>query len=64
MAMRKIRKKFTEEQVNELRSNKFTYDASPYTIQFTLEFKNLFIARYESGEPAKSIFEDLELEYK
>ena len=52
-------KKFTVEQMECLVSNPFTYKVTVYRISFTLEFKNLFLARYESGEAVKDIFTSL-----
>lgn len=47
-------KKFTPEQMDLLAANPFTL---PYL--HTLEFKNLFLARYETGEGAREIFQSL-----
>ena len=52
-------KRFTPEEVKQLASNPFTYRVSTSQISYTLEFKNLFLARYESGESVREIFQDL-----
>jgi len=52
-------KKFTREQMEILASNPFTYKVTAYRVSYTLEFKNLFLVRYESGEPVKEIFTSL-----
>ena len=48
--------KFTQEQVEQLAANPFTLSVTVYRISFTLEFKNLFLSRYENGESVKDIF--------
>jgi hypothetical protein len=52
-------KKFTPEQMECLAANPFTYKVTVHRISFTLEFKNLFLVRYESGEAVKDIFTSL-----
>ena len=52
-------KRFTPEEVKQLASNPFTYRVSASQISYTLEFKNLFLARYESGESVREIFQSL-----
>lgn len=42
-----------------LAANPFTYKVSALRISYTLEFKNLFLARFETGEPVKDIFSSL-----
>ena len=48
--------RFTPEQMKILSANPFTYKVSAICIHYTLEFKNLFLAHYEAGEPVKDIF--------
>ena len=48
--------RFTPEQMKILSANPFTYKVSAIYIHYTLEFKNLFLAHYEAGEPVKDIF--------
>ena len=48
--------KFTQEQVEQLAANPFTLSVTVHRISFTLEFKNLFLSRYENGESVKDIF--------
>lgn len=52
-------KKFPQEQMETLAANPFTYKINTYRISYTLEFKNLFLARYEAGESVREIFEAL-----
>lgn len=52
-------KKFTPEQLELLAENPFTYKVDVHRISYTLEFKNLFLARYEAGEGVREIFESL-----
>ena len=49
--------RFTPEQIQLLAANPFTFKVEPRHIWFTLEFKNLFLARYEAGETSMEIFE-------
>ncbi len=49
---------FTPEQVDILAANKFTAMVEPRYIYFTLEFKNLFLSRYEQGYSSREIFEE------
>ena len=50
---------FTPEQVEQLAANPFTLSVTTYRISYTLEFKNLFLSHYESGELVKDIFRQL-----
>jgi len=53
-------KKFTPEQIKILAANPFTYKVNAMRITYTLEFKNLFMSRYEAGyETMIEIFESL-----
>lgn len=51
--------KFTPEQMEILAANPFTRRVTVYRISYTLEFKNLFLAQYESGESVHDIFHSL-----
>lgn len=51
--------KFTPEQMEILAANPFTYKVTALRISYTLEFKNIFLARFEAGEPVKDIFSSL-----
>lgn len=42
-----------------LAANQFTQRLTVCRISFTLEFKNLFLAKYESGETVRDIFTEL-----
>ena len=59
MKGRRRRIKFTDEQIKELSENPFTSEVTYYHIYFTLEFQNLFLARYEKGESSVEIFESM-----
>lgn len=59
MEYKQHRKKFTPEEIEVLASNPFTSKVDFYHIQFTLEFQNIFLARYEAGESGMEIFMDL-----
>ena len=48
---------FTPEQVEILAANKFTARVNCRQIFYTLEFKNLFMSRYEQGDTSIEIFE-------
>lgn len=48
--------RFTTEQIEILAANPFTFKVTPRHIWFTLEFKNLFLARFEAGETSMEIF--------
>lgn len=52
-------KKFTTEEMAVLAANQFTYNVTASQILYTLEFKNIFLARYEAGEGVREIFESL-----
>ena len=57
-------KKFTREEMEILTANPFTYKVNSRHIFYTLEFKNLFLARYEAGEGVREIFESLGYDVK
>ena len=59
--MRKVHSptKFTLEQMKLLAENPFTHRVTETYISYTLEFKNIFLARYEAGEMVKDIFVSL-----
>ncbi|MBQ6503366.1 MAG: hypothetical protein IJI57_05585 [Flexilinea sp.] len=48
---------FTPEQMDILAANKFTAKVNRRQIIFKLEFKNLFLSRYEQGYTSVEIFE-------
>ena len=51
------KKFFTEEQQRELNSNPYVYKVSKSTLRVTKEFKQIFLAAYDSGERVQEIFE-------
>lgn len=53
------RRKFTPEEIEALSANPFTSKVDFYHIWFTLEFQNIFLARYEAGDSSREIFADL-----
>ena len=52
-------KSFTEEEILELKSNKYTHTVSASTISFTAEFKEKFWAMYKTGYKPKQILGQL-----
>ena len=48
---------FTPEQIETLAANQFTAKVNARQIIFTLEFKNIFLSRYEQGDTSVEIFE-------
>lgn len=59
MGQRYHHRKFTPEEIETLAANPFTSKVDFHHIWFTLEFQNLFLARYENGETSSEIFTDL-----
>lgn len=49
---------FTEEQLLLLRSNPYVYSVTAARLQFTKEFKEIFMTSYNSGETPRKILED------
>jgi len=47
---------FTEEQMEQLRANKYVRKVSSSTVRFTEEFKRYFYQKYKAGMTARSIF--------
>lgn len=52
-------RRFTQEEREILASNPFTSRVDWHHIWFTLEFQNIFLARYEQGETSTEIFADM-----
>ena len=52
-------KSFSDEEILELKSNKYTHTVSTATISFTAEFKEKFWAMYKTGYKPKQIFRQL-----
>ena len=50
MGRHKAKRVFTEEEMEALRNNPYTYRVTPSTISFTKEFKEKFWADYQAGE--------------
>ena len=48
--------RFTEEQVNNLRSNPYVEAVTDKRITYSREFKDLFISRYQDGIEPRQIF--------
>ncbi len=46
---------FTQEEVEELRGNKYTYSVTERTLCFTKEFKELFMFEFKNGKRPKQI---------
>ena len=49
------KKVFTEEEMEMLRNNPYTYSVTPSTLYFTKEFKELFWQEYQKGEVPRQI---------
>ena len=52
-------KSFTEEEIVELKNNKYTHTVSASSISFTAEFKEKFWAMYKAGYKPKQIIKQL-----
>lgn len=52
------RKPFTDEQMLMLRQNPYTYSVTPYQLNLTKEFKEIFYSEYQEGELPRKILED------
>ena len=50
---------FTEEEIEQLRKNPYTYEVNRRTISFTAEFKEAFLQLFEDGMTAKQAVEEL-----
>ncbi len=51
------KKVFTPEEVELLRSNRFTFAVTPHILSFTKEFKELFWKEYQAGAIPRQILE-------
>lgn len=51
-------KRFTAEELEILRSNPYTYKATPAQLRFTAEFKEHFWSEYENGALPKDILRE------
>ena len=49
------KKVFTDEEMEMLRNNPYTYSVTPSTLYFTKEFKELFWQEYQKGEVPRQI---------
>lgn len=52
-------KKYTQKQIKELKSNPYTLKVDEKRIFFTIEFKKVFWAKYQTGISPRAIFKDL-----
>ena len=52
------KKVFTDQEVELLRSNQYTYLVTPRKLLFTKEFKELFWSEYQSGVLPRTILEN------
>ena len=57
-------RQFTQEEMEILRSNRYTYSVTPNSISFTIEFKKEFWKRYQAGENPRDIVEALGYDYQ
>ena len=51
------KKVFTNQEVEMLRGNQYTYAVTPHILSFTKEFKELFWAEYQAGAIPRQILE-------
>ena len=51
------KKVFTNEEVEMLRNNPYTYAVTPHILSFTKEFKELFWKEYQEGGIPRQILE-------
>ena len=51
------KKVFTDQEVEILRSNQYTYLVTPRKLCFTREFKELFLSEYQAGAVPRNILE-------
>ena len=51
------KKVFTDEEMEMLRNNPYTYSVTPSTLYFTKEFKELFWQEYQKGEVPRQILD-------
>ena len=51
------KKVFTNEEMDMLRSNPYTYAVTPHILSFTKEFKELFWKEYQAGKVPRQILE-------
>lgn len=51
------KKVFTNEEIEMLRSNPYTYTVTPHILSFTKEFKELFWNEYQAGAVPRQILE-------
>lgn len=51
------KKVFTNEEIEKLRHNPYTYTVTPHVISFTKEFKELFWKEYQTGANPRQILE-------
>lgn len=52
------RKPFTDEQIQILRQNPYTYSVNRLRLSFTKEFKEIFYSEYQAGELPRQILAD------
>ena len=52
------RKPFTDEQIQMLRQNPYTYSVNRLRLAFTKEFKEIFYSEYQAGELPRQILAD------
>jgi len=59
-----IKSKFTEEQITELRSNKYVIKCSDKSITYSKEFKLLAVKQYLEGKSGSQIFREAGFDLK
>ncbi|HEC2152103.1 TPA: IS3 family transposase, partial [Staphylococcus delphini] len=49
---------FTEDEIADLKSNKYVLNVSPKAITYTEEFREHFVEEYENGKTPSQIFKE------
>ena len=58
------KKYFTQEQVEQLRQNKYVKNVSEKAITYTEEFKEVFLLEYNEGKLPSQILDEMGFDYK
>ena len=58
------KKKYTQKQIKELKSNPYTFKVNENRIFFTKEFKKAFWIKYQGGMAPRKILEELDYDNK
>ena len=58
------KRSFTKKEQTILKENKYTYSVAANTISYTIEFKNEFWKRYQTGQLPREIIQELGYDLK